>query len=439
MRRETTVKNTKKIDRDIGPKEEKRTFRYKGRTFKTLESLAKFCKVKYRTLLSRFNKGMPIAEAVRQGRIGCARNEPKAVTYAGKKYNSLREVAQAFDINYSTLRARLQRGEKLKDAINAGASAHEIIVGEKKYKTITKACQALNFNPEIIYSRIKYNWSLNQAFELEPAPNLGPGIAGLIYQISNTINSKIYIGQTKASVEDRWRWHLEHAKRRETHPDGLHRAINQYGENCFSITILERCSDLRQLAEVEKRYISELNSIAPNGYNIGKGGEGLRSVGIAVVVKGVKYDSLLSAARAFDINYGTLCDRIDNGWDIEKALLTPAEKKNKQYFVGDLTFDSRRELARHFEISIDIIRQRERRGVPIEDIVCKKNRAYREESIACCSKKFKSKKDFAAWLGITSGTLSYHLKRQPDAASICKKFSKCVRACHQLSHPHRAS
>jgi hypothetical protein len=413
------------------PAKAPRKLRYKGQTFASAEALAKHCKINYRTLLSRLNRGVPLADAVKKRRIGKGVNEPRAFTYNGKKYKSLREVADDFGINYSTLRGRVRRGDKIKDAIAAGVSAHEVVVGGKTYKSITEACAELKFNPNVIYSRIDYKWTLDQAFELEPAPFLGPGVVGLVYKISNSVNSKLYIGQTKASLEERWLWHLEHARKKNLNPDGLHHAINAYGSDCFTVTVIDRCGDLRELAELERKHISEYNSLAPNGYNIGKGGEGLRSVGVAVKVKGVKFDSLMSAARAHDINYGTLCDRIDNGWDIEEALLTPAENREIEYCIDGLVFASRRAVAKYYKISVDIIRQREKRGIPIEEIVQMPDRFYREEQIACCSKEFESKSAFAKWFGIAPGTLSYHLKRHPDATAICKNFGKCVRSCKE--------
>ena len=35
---------------------------------------------------------------------------------------------------------------------------------------------------------------------------------GFIYIIRNTANSKVYIGQTRTSVEQRWKEHLRHAR-----------------------------------------------------------------------------------------------------------------------------------------------------------------------------------------------------------------------------------
>ena len=35
---------------------------------------------------------------------------------------------------------------------------------------------------------------------------------GFIYIIRNTVNSKVYIGQTRVSVDIRWKEHLRHAR-----------------------------------------------------------------------------------------------------------------------------------------------------------------------------------------------------------------------------------
>jgi hypothetical protein len=403
-----------------------RIYRYKGRKYTSIAALARFCRINYRTLKCRLDKGIPVNQAVKKGRIGNGKNEPKQIIYKGKKYLSLRSLADAFQIGYSALRGRISRGYSIKEAVEAGVSAHEVTVGGRRYKNLATACRKFGFNEQTIRSRLRYNWTLDQAFELEPPPFLGSGIAGLVYKITNSINDKVYIGQTKATAEDRWKWHLDQVKRGGSNPDGLHHAIKLHGSECFTITILERCGDLRELAAREREYIKEYNSIAPNGYNIGKGGEGLRSVGIAVVVRGKKFESLASAARFFKINYGTVCDRIDNGWSIEEALITPA-KQIKGYVIFGVHYKSRTAVARHFKMSVDTIRHREREGIPIEEIVKKPKRSYREEPVSCCSKSFESKAAFSSWLGIEGGSLSYQLKRHPNATSICKYYGKCIK------------
>ena len=53
---------------------------------------------------------------------------------------------------------------------------------------------------------------------------------GFIYIIKNTINKKVYIGQTKVSVDIKWKEHLRHAY----YGDQLiNRAMRKYGVNNF--------------------------------------------------------------------------------------------------------------------------------------------------------------------------------------------------------------
>lgn len=89
-----------------------------------------------------------------------------------------------------------------------------------------------------------------------------------IYKITNLLNGKIYIGQT-IHPERRWTEHKQKVKHgQEKLP--IHLAIEKYGEENFSFEVLEWTDDYDN---EERRLIKEYNSISPNGYNIGEGGE----------------------------------------------------------------------------------------------------------------------------------------------------------------------
>lgn len=92
---------------------------------------------------------------------------------------------------------------------------------------------------------------------------------GYIYKIWNDENDKIYIGETKNSLEQRWQGHLYSAKTSDTH---LYRAMRKYGINKFHIEVVEEVPDDR-LFEREKYWIQYYNSVE-NGYNIQYGGQG---------------------------------------------------------------------------------------------------------------------------------------------------------------------
>lgn len=101
---------------------------------------------------------------------------------------------------------------------------------------------------------------------------------GYIYKITNKIDNKIYIGQTiKTRPSDRFSQHRYNARHltQENGVSYLHRAMNNEGIDNFTFEVIEEINnDL--LNEREQYWIAFYNSMAPNGYNLTKGGEGTR-------------------------------------------------------------------------------------------------------------------------------------------------------------------
>lgn len=93
---------------------------------------------------------------------------------------------------------------------------------------------------------------------------------GFIYIIRNTVNSKVYIGQTKTSVEQRWQEHLRHAK---YGTQIINRAMRKHGVDKFYIRTLEICT-LDVLDYREIYYIDLYDSTdKTKGYNVSIGGK----------------------------------------------------------------------------------------------------------------------------------------------------------------------
>ena len=93
-----------------------------------------------------------------------------------------------------------------------------------------------------------------------------------IYLITNTITGKNYVGQTKRTIEARFKSHLREAKNQK-YSMYLHNSIRKYGEEHFTVIILEECS-AEQVHEREKFWIKHLNTKEPFGYNEHEGGRG---------------------------------------------------------------------------------------------------------------------------------------------------------------------
>lgn len=99
-----------------------------------------------------------------------------------------------------------------------------------------------------------------------------------IYKIVNKINNKIYIGQS-INVVDRWKQHQYKSlnSKELAYNSAIHQAMRKYGIENFVFEIIEECS-IDELDEKERYWISKLNTLSPNGYNILEGGQKVRKV-----------------------------------------------------------------------------------------------------------------------------------------------------------------
>jgi len=96
---------------------------------------------------------------------------------------------------------------------------------------------------------------------------------GAIYCITNAVNGKQYVGQTTLTPAKRWWWHLKYA--RDGSRSALHCAIRKYGKGAFVVEQIDSADSKGELSEKEIFHIAALKTIAPAGYNLTAGGEGM--------------------------------------------------------------------------------------------------------------------------------------------------------------------
>lgn len=103
---------------------------------------------------------------------------------------------------------------------------------------------------------------------------------GFIYKITNQVNKRIYVGQTKLTIQRRFREHKQSAKDNKKKGYKLYNAMNKYGADKFSIEVIETIqastiSELKSLLnEREMYWIKQYNSYN-SGYNSNLGGSAL--------------------------------------------------------------------------------------------------------------------------------------------------------------------
>jgi group I intron endonuclease len=99
-----------------------------------------------------------------------------------------------------------------------------------------------------------------------------------IYVIRNDINSKVYVGQTGKSLQERFTRHCAEAIWKNTKRMPIVMAIKKYGKEHFSIHLLEELPLGTEQAIVDSKETEwgyKLNAFCPNGYNL-KFGNGRR-------------------------------------------------------------------------------------------------------------------------------------------------------------------
>lgn len=113
---------------------------------------------------------------------------------------------------------------------------------------------------------------------------------GHIYVITNQTNGKQYVGQAVShrknhnkyipfGYEGRFRDHISEAicNTKKKQCWYLNNAIRCDGASAFTVKLLEECSP-DQMDALEQKYICELQTEFPNGYNLTKGGRTLEHI-----------------------------------------------------------------------------------------------------------------------------------------------------------------
>ena len=92
---------------------------------------------------------------------------------------------------------------------------------------------------------------------------------GIIYLVTNKKNGMCYVGMTGGTLKSRKESHEKQAGEGLKTP--LHKALREFGKESFEWKELETCPDLSLLADLEAKWIAELDTLVPNGYNASPG------------------------------------------------------------------------------------------------------------------------------------------------------------------------
>lgn len=153
---------------------------------------------------------------------------------------------------------------------------------------------------------------------------------GYIYKITNTLNDKVYIGQTIKTVEKRFTQHKNNSNKEYFSQIVLYKAFNKYGiENFICEEIEEVPND--KLDEREKYWIEYYDSYF-NGYNSTLGGRATQLYNWDtddIIEKYMILKSARAVAKEIGYDHSTI-DRILNENGVKR--FTPSQQQSKPLY-----------------------------------------------------------------------------------------------------------
>lgn len=218
---------------------------------------------------------------------------------------------------------------------------------------------------------------------------------GSIYIIRNTVNDKVYIGQTTMTVHERFMTHMKPSAAKQKSGYKLYMALDKYGREKFYVETLETEIPVELLDQKEIEYIARYNSYNC-GYNSTKGGDG-RVINLIdneeeLLEKAKQKVPAVELAQLFDVNVATIYRtlhklgfyyyEIDEESVIQDALLgMKQEAIANKYDVNKVTIQRilrknnirfhRERIDMRDAFDVDAVRNNYEKQMPISEI-CKK-------------------------------------------------------------------
>lgn len=152
-----------------------------------------------------------------------------------------------------------------------------VTVAGVEYDSLAAATRARGLDYQAVRHRLRFGVSADVAFGVEasvgaPRASKDTHLEGRVYKIVHAATGKVYVGRTSVKVGMRWRWHIHRARKaKKVNPLSLRAAILKFGEHAFEVSELATASSLEDAIALEARYIRELNSLAPHGFNLSPG------------------------------------------------------------------------------------------------------------------------------------------------------------------------
>lgn len=362
-----------------------RILKYNNHIFLSIKEFTIRYALHYGNTCRRIRYGWSLADCINPSKHKKRPSRSKKITINGQIFESHRVAAKKFHISEANLHNRLNLGWSPAEAVGikkrttrraSGISCEYLGQKFSSKRERDRYFKVDHHRPHFIEKRLKRGWTERQAVNLDPAPHRFRNIDGSkrtggwkekekigerlypkaakgeyrLYVITNSINSKEYVGITITTLDTRLRGHKRAALAKNSQ-SRLHRAMRKYGLGKFSIELIRNdAKNFKELANQEVDEIQKRQTLT-NGYNITKGGD--IGTSVPVTINGVDFVSRSSAAEYYGVDVCVFNMRLNRlNWTPEQAA--GIEKRPKPYrtetWVKDKYFPSFREASQHYSV-----------------------------------------------------------------------------------------
>jgi len=177
----------------------------------------------------------------------------------------------------------------------------------------------------------------------------------IIYKITNMINNKSYIGQTKTTLQKRWSKHCYTSFTSKKNIK-FHNAIKKYGTECWNLEILEETNELN---EREIYWISHYDTFN-SGYNSTIGGRQGSSVSEETKTKMRKPKPVGFGEKISKVQKGIKKSKEHNEKNSKSHIgKIPWNKNIKNPYSEEVLLKMKHPRSEHFRKQLSIDRQGE--------------------------------------------------------------------------------
>lgn len=142
---------------------------FDGKEFPSIIAMCSFHGVSIDTFYHRKNSGHTLRECLYSGRLTDLEGyQKKVVDHTGRRFNTIKEMCEAWGISYSTYSGRISRGMSLKDALTVSTSSRFAVKDHlgNVFSSINKMCEYYGVKFVTYQQRIHNGWGIEKALTM---------------------------------------------------------------------------------------------------------------------------------------------------------------------------------------------------------------------------------------------------------------------------------